>query len=70
MKVVANREGYYGNAIRSVGESFEIKSKEELGSWMDIVGGQAPVEADPEVAPVGEAPIAHTEAHGSLSHLI
>lgn len=38
MQVVAKERGFYGR-IREPGEEpFEIKSKEELGSWMECVG--------------------------------
>jgi hypothetical protein len=36
MRVIANKIGFYGQ-LRKVGESFTIKNKEALGSWMDEV---------------------------------
>ena len=38
--VVANKVGFYGK-IRKVGEEFEIESKKQLGSWMDLVKAPA-----------------------------
>lgn len=46
MKVIAVRAGYYKNTYREVGDIFEIASKEELGSWMEL---EAPVEIKAEV---------------------
>jgi hypothetical protein len=42
MKVKANKVGFYGK-LREVNEEFEIESKKQLGSWMDLV--KAPAKA-------------------------
>ena len=38
IQVVAERIGYYGNEVKNVGEKFEVKSEQELGSWMSVNG--------------------------------
>ena len=40
MKVKANKVGFYGK-LRKVGEEFDIESKKQLGSWMDLVKAPA-----------------------------
>lgn len=37
MKVKATRRGFYGGLIREPGVEFEITSKKELGSWMQLL---------------------------------
>lgn len=34
MEVTAKERGYYGGAIKEVGETFDITKPEHLGSWM------------------------------------
>ena len=35
IKVIATRQGYFGGQIRPEGAVFHIKSKEQMGSWMN-----------------------------------
>lgn len=54
LRVRATRRGYFGQE-RAVGDEFEIASKEQLGSWMEQIGGKAVAEksappADPFLA--------------------
>lgn len=40
LRVRATRRGFFGQT-REAGDEFEIGSKEQLGSWMERIGGQA-----------------------------
>lgn len=43
LRVRATRRGFFGQT-REVGDEFEIASKEQLGSWMEQIGGKAVAE--------------------------
>jgi hypothetical protein len=44
MKVITTKVGFYGK-LRKVGEEFEIKNSQELGSWMKEVKAVKKVKA-------------------------
>ncbi len=48
MKVKATRRGYYGSMVRDPGDEFVLKSKDDLGSWMQPI--EAP-KAEPKAEP-------------------
>ncbi|MDH1660775.1 hypothetical protein N5E02_05020 [Stenotrophomonas sp. GD03777] len=43
LRVRATRRGFFGQT-REAGDEFEIASKEQLGSWMEQIGGKAVAE--------------------------
>ncbi len=53
IKVRAIRMGFYGNLRRREGQEFEVKSKAEIGNWMEVIKDES--EPVKEVAPVGES---------------
>lgn len=71
MKVKAVREGYYANQIKQIGETFEIKSKEELGLWMEVIEEkEAPVSEEVVEVPADAQLDVEAPATDAISDLI
>jgi hypothetical protein len=53
--VVANSEGYYNLRRRKVGDRFHIRSMNDIGKWMDVIGvSKATVDDRQEALPEDE----------------
>jgi hypothetical protein len=55
MKVRATKNGYFIK-FREVGEEFEIDSKQQLGSWMEVLEEEKPKRAAKKAVPTESAP--------------
>ncbi|TMN24502.1 hypothetical protein [Pseudoxanthomonas sp. X-1] len=70
IKVKAIAEGYYGDVLRIPGTAnaeFEIGSEEELGKWMEVVGGKASSDDPPPADPFLDRTVA--DITGDLASL-
>src|SRR4051812_36931543 len=56
IRVRALRRGFYDNELKEADAVFTIRSKKELGSWMELVSGDAPAADASDDAPKSKAP--------------